>query len=72
MVRLMAIGVRRRNRLLFILIAWEIWKERNARCFRGANTQLSAVKDTIRRQAERWIFAEPRVETSSTENKLDE
>jgi hypothetical protein len=42
---------------LLALIAWELWKERNARCFRGANTQLSAVKDTIRGQAELWISA---------------
>jgi hypothetical protein len=42
---------------LFVLIAWELWKERNARCFRGANTHLSAVKDTIKQQAELWIFA---------------
>ena len=42
---------------LFVLIAWELWKERDARCFRGANTHLSAVKDTIKQQAELWIFA---------------
>jgi hypothetical protein len=42
---------------LFALISWELWKERNARCFRGAATQLNAVKDQIKRQAELWIMA---------------
>jgi hypothetical protein len=52
-----ATGLRERSRFLFALISWELWKERNARCFRGAATQLNAVKDQIKRQAELWIMA---------------
>ena len=42
---------------MFALIAWEIWKERNARCFRGAATQITAIKATIKLQAELWVQA---------------
>jgi hypothetical protein len=30
---------------VFTLVAWELWKERNARCFRGATTQLPQLHD---------------------------
>lgn len=39
---------------LFTLIAWELWKERNARCFRGATTQAFALLTSIRHHAEAW------------------
>jgi hypothetical protein len=42
---------------LLALIAWEIWKERNARCFRGAVTQIPAIKASIKQQAELWVQA---------------
>jgi hypothetical protein len=42
---------------LFALISWELWKERNACCFRRAATQLNAVKDQIKQQAELWVMA---------------
>jgi hypothetical protein len=42
---------------LFALIAWELWKERNARCFRGASTEIEALKATVRHQAEQWVAA---------------
>jgi len=42
---------------MFVLIAWEIWKERNARCFRGVATQIPAIKATIKLQAELWVQA---------------
>jgi hypothetical protein len=43
---------------LFALIAWEIWKERNARCFRGANTEVHALKAGIKYQADQWVQAD--------------
>lgn len=42
---------------LFALVAWELWKERNARCFRGAATQIHALKSLIKHQAGLWIQA---------------
>jgi hypothetical protein len=42
---------------LFALIAWEIWKERNGRCFRGANTKVQALMAIIRFNAEQWVQA---------------
>lgn len=32
---------------IFLLVAWELWKEQNARCFRGANTQVPQLLATI-------------------------
>jgi hypothetical protein len=37
---------------IFALIAWELWKERNVRCFRGTATQLPELLALIRHQAE--------------------
>lgn len=42
---------------LFALVAWELWKERNARCFRGAKTQIQSVKAFIKVQASLWVQA---------------
>jgi hypothetical protein len=40
---------------LFALVAWEIWKERNARCFRNASSNISELLNTIRLNADLWI-----------------
>jgi hypothetical protein len=33
---------------LFALVAWEIWKERNARCFRGSPATVGQLLSTIK------------------------
>jgi hypothetical protein len=42
---------------IVMLISWELWKERNARCFRGAATQLQSLLATIRKLVELWVQA---------------
>jgi hypothetical protein len=42
---------------IFALVAWELWKERNARLFRGAATQPSQLPAIIRHQAGLWVDA---------------
>jgi len=46
---------------IFALVAWEIWKERNARLFRGVVTQPMQLLASIRHQAELWCKPVPRV-----------
>jgi hypothetical protein len=41
----------------FALAAWELWKERNARVFRGASTDIESIKAVVRHQAEQWVAA---------------
>jgi hypothetical protein len=42
---------------LFALITWEVWKERNARCFRGSESDANVLTATIKYQAELWVVA---------------
>jgi hypothetical protein len=42
---------------IFLLVAWELWKERNARCFRGANTQVPQFLATLKHEADLWVQA---------------
>jgi hypothetical protein len=42
---------------LFILIAQEIWKERNRRIFENRATNCNAVVTWIRDEARAWAFA---------------
>jgi hypothetical protein len=42
---------------LFALVAWEIWKERNARCFQSAPSTTSQLLSTIKHTADQWIEA---------------
>jgi hypothetical protein len=42
---------------LFALTNWEIWKERNARCFRQAETSVAQVLQVIKAQADLWALA---------------
>jgi hypothetical protein len=44
-------------RSLFILIAQEIWKERNRRIFENRATNCNAVVTWIRDEARAWAFA---------------
>jgi len=41
----------------FGLIAWQLWKEHNARIFRGVALQLSMVLQLIQIEGENWIAA---------------
>lgn len=42
---------------LFALTSWQIWKERNARVFRGAESQSTEVLCRIKREGQDWIAA---------------
>jgi hypothetical protein len=42
---------------LFGLVSWEIWKERNARCFREAASTVDELLLVIKSQADQWIQA---------------
>jgi len=37
---------------LFALVSWQIWKERNARCFRGVETRISDLLQIIKAEAD--------------------
>jgi hypothetical protein len=42
---------------LFALVSWQIWKERNARCFRGETASVNKLLQLIKAEADRWIEA---------------
>lgn len=42
---------------LFALAAWHIWKERNARLFRGKEEQVQQLLMVIKQEADLWIQA---------------
>ena len=42
---------------LFALISWEVWKERNARCFRDSAATTNELLQIIKAQADQWIQA---------------
>jgi hypothetical protein len=42
---------------LFTLVAWELWKERNARCFHKAVSTIPQVLLVIQNIANQWIEA---------------
>ena len=42
---------------LFALVAWEIWKERNVRCFQSAPSTISQLLSTIKLIVDFWIEA---------------
>ena len=41
----------------FALVSWEVWKQRNARCFRDATLQPIELISIIRAEADRWMQA---------------
>jgi hypothetical protein len=45
---------------IFALVAWELWKERNARCFHGASTQVPNMLNHIKHEAESWVQTDAR------------
>jgi hypothetical protein len=42
---------------LFTLTSWELWKERNARLFRGRHSSMIEFLQVIKVQAELWVAA---------------
>jgi hypothetical protein len=42
---------------LFALVSWQVWKERNARCFRGQSANFSDLLQLIKAEADCWIQA---------------
>lgn len=42
---------------LFALISWQIWKERNARLFRGAESTMMELMLRIKKEGDEWIAA---------------
>lgn len=42
---------------LFALISWQIWKERNARLFRGAESTLLELMLRIKKEGDEWVAA---------------
>ena len=42
---------------LFGLVSWQIWKERNARCFRDSTATINDLLQLIKDEADRWIEA---------------
>jgi hypothetical protein len=40
-----------------MLIAWEIWKERNERVFSNKSSLPSVIMDKIRKEGKDWILA---------------
>ena len=42
---------------LFVLVSWEIWKERNTRCFREFVFSIIDFLQVVRAEADRWIEA---------------
>jgi hypothetical protein len=42
---------------LFMLVAWHIWKERNARVFERRAAATSVMFDRIKSETELWIAA---------------
>jgi hypothetical protein len=42
---------------LFVLVSWQVWKERNARCFRGSSASVAELLQLIKDEGDRWIQA---------------
>jgi hypothetical protein len=42
---------------LFALVSWQLWKERNARCFRESASPVTELMQVIKAQAEMWVQA---------------
>ncbi|KAJ1278477.1 hypothetical protein BS78_04G082500 [Paspalum vaginatum] len=50
-------SVRRGGDSLFTLVTWQVWKERNARCFQGETSTVNYVVSSIRSGAGEWVRA---------------
>jgi hypothetical protein len=42
---------------LFALVAWELWKERNGRCFRDGSSSVQQLLGHIKQLVDQWIDA---------------
>lgn len=42
---------------LAMLVAWEIWNERNARVFRKKHTPSSVFFDLVKKETRLWVLA---------------
>jgi hypothetical protein len=42
---------------LFALVSWQVWKECNARCFRGSTTTVAELLQIIKDEGNRWVDA---------------
>ena len=42
---------------LFALVSWQLWKERNARCFREVTATVTDLLQIIKAEADQWIQA---------------
>jgi hypothetical protein len=40
---------------LFMIVAWHLWKERNARLFARVTTPMSGLIDRIKAEVELWV-----------------
>jgi hypothetical protein len=38
-------------------VSWQVWKERNARCFRDATATIAELLQIIKMEADHWIEA---------------
>ena len=57
-IKSLANGQRRKGLdTLFALVSWQVWKERNARCFRDASATIVELLQLIKMEADRWIEA---------------
>jgi hypothetical protein len=50
-------GARKGGDSLFTLVTWEVWKERNARCFRSEASSVDAVVSSALGVASEWVRA---------------
>jgi hypothetical protein len=50
---------------LFMVVEWEIWKERNARVFERHPTHNSFILDRIKTEVQLWTAAGARITPSS-------
>jgi hypothetical protein len=50
-------GRRKAMASLLMLVAWEIWNERNARTFKNKSTLPTIIFDRIKSQARIWVVA---------------
>ncbi|WVZ64255.1 hypothetical protein U9M48_013805, partial [Paspalum notatum var. saurae] len=51
------VGARKGGDSLFALVTWLVWKERNARCFRGEVTTVDSIVRSVAGLASEWVRA---------------
>jgi hypothetical protein len=53
-------GRRKAMASLLMLIAWDIWNERNARTFKNLSTMPTIIFNRIKSEARTWVIAGPK------------